>query len=122
MPSPSFLDHLAVRVMRCKCSWSGLNCKDLWGLRSKIPFLFSCEFTFHLNRLFSIPKGKGPYFKSVDENIHQLKPLVIEDEVTNREIERLLKNHRVALKELGPLLKEKTTLLQKSARNIHRLV
>jgi len=97
-----------------------LNCKDLWGLRSKIPYLFSCEFTFNLNRLFSIPKGHGPYFKSVDENIHQLKSLMIEDEITNRELERLLENHRVALKELGPLPKEKTTLLQKSARNIHR--
>jgi hypothetical protein len=108
--------------MRCKCSWSGLNCKDPWGLRSKIPFIFSCEFTFHLNRLFSIPKGKNPYFESVDKNIHQLKPLVIEDEITNRETERLLKNHRVVLKRLGPLPKEKTTCLQKIARNIHRKV
>jgi hypothetical protein len=122
MPSPSFLDHLAVRVLRCKCSWSGPNCRDIWGLRSKIPYLFSCDFTANLRRVFSIPKGQGPFFKSVDASIKQLKPFVIEDEETNRQLERLLKNHRVALKELGPLPKEKTTLLQRSARCIHRQV
>jgi len=122
MPSPSFFDHLAVRVLRCKCSWSGPNCRDIWGLRCKIPFLFSCEFTTNLRRVFSIPKEQSPYFKSVDESIQQLKPFVIEDETTNRELEWLLKNHRVALKKLGPLPKEKTTLLQRSARSIHRQV
>jgi hypothetical protein len=122
MPSPSFFDHLVVRVLRCNCSWSGPSCRDIWGLRSKIPYLFSCGFTANLRRVFSIPKGQGPFFKSVDASIKQLKPLVIEDEETNRQLERLLKNHRVALKELGPLPKEKTTLLQRSARCIHRQV
>jgi hypothetical protein len=86
MPPPSLFDHLAVRILRCKCSWSGPNCRDIWGIRCKIPYLFSCEFTTNLRRVFSIPKGQGPYFKSENENIQQLKPFVIKDETTNMEL------------------------------------